>query len=156
MAESITPALARLERLIRLCREASYELDLAKNHIREPHLQAILADGAARHAAAGREFEERIIAGDRTRGDDAAATPAPRGSPAWAAMSAAVSRPDPGPIIEVCLEGERVLLAALEEAAGDEDLDSASRTLARDHAGEVAALRGSLQGVRDSAVFRGD
>lgn len=151
MTGNNTQALSRLDRLVRWCKEASYELDLAKNHLRDPHLQAILTVGIAGHAGAARKLEERIAACDR----GFVPTPAPipfAGNSGWDEMSQAVARDDPGAILQICETGEQAILAALDGVAEDAELDETTRVLVRRHADEVSSLRTHLQAAEANMV----
>lgn len=139
----------RLDRLIRLCKEASYEYNLAADRVQDEAVRTTLQDAVASHAVIARELEEHITACD-TRGD-VGLVPAVPEEGLWTELGRAATAMDESAIVEVCERGQRQLQAAFVSTAAEPDITPETATLLRHHTETLAELHHRLEQLRSAA-----
>jgi uncharacterized protein (TIGR02284 family) len=149
---TVTPyALNLLDRLIHLCREASFESGLAARHMHDPEVRAVLESGIEEHAGHAQELEQCVVpTGDRSNADRFIAA-LPR-NPGGSDLARALARGDELEILAACARAQRMLLAAYAEAAEDSGLGPEAAEIVREQAETVAARHSLLRACGDRAV----
>lgn len=148
----LTHTVGQLDRLIRLCKEASYEFNLARDHVQDSDLRDALERAVARHAELAREFEDRVTTYDRE--GKVGLVPNPASERFWAEITPAAQTGDPAVLLSACERGERRLLAVFTEIVDDAELDAATRELVRRRAADVAAVHRDFKARSDRAAGR--
>ena len=150
MRTQIPHLVARLDRLIRLCKEASYEYNLAANHVEDPAARKTLETAVAEHAAIARELEECVAAHDRA--GQVGLIPAVPAEGFWTQLGRAAAAGDQAALLRACERGQRLLLGAFRNSAADGGLDASTQATLRRQAAVVARLHGRMCEWREEPV----
>ncbi len=147
MNENLTHVIGQLDQLIRLCKQASYEYNLAANHVEDTDTRTYLENAVGHNANLARELEERVAQWDR--GGEVGLVPAAPAESVWSELGPAVANEDQTAIIAACERGQRQMLAAFAKAMEDPALDEMTRQLVRRHLEIVARLHRRVLVLRD-------
>ena len=147
-------ALAALNTLIRVGRDAEKGFLAAADGVDDPELVQLFAESGLQRAKFVAELQGRVKV---LRGEpEDAGTVAGELHRTWAGLKAAVESNAIHAILSECERGESLSVMAYGEALSERDLDAQTRELIQRQYEQVQACHGRVRQLRDRAALAGD